>query len=98
MWSVGRGRSRSATPSHVTGVWALPSITVLDLVGSCHSFVATLGRLVPQLRGQEFTEDEREAVRRHVGRVRAAADWVEGALDNGEFTLDEQLIQLLKGE
>jgi hypothetical protein len=66
--------------------------------GSCHGFVATLGRLVPQMRGQEFTEDERETVRRQIGRVRAAADWLEGALDNGEFTLDEQLVQLLKGE
>jgi hypothetical protein len=74
------------------------TIEYLDLVGSCHSFVATLGRLVPQLRGQEFTEDERETVRRQIGRVRAAADWLEGALDNGEFTLDEQLVQLLKGE
>ncbi|WP_405673692.1 DUF6192 family protein [Streptomyces sp. NBC_01530] len=70
----------------------------LDLVGTCHSYVATLGRLVPRLRGQEFTEDERETVRRQIGRVRAAADWLEGALDNGEFTLDEQLAQLLKGE
>ncbi|MET7575177.1 hypothetical protein ABZT04_42985 [Streptomyces sp. NPDC005492] len=26
--------------------------------------MATLGRLVPQLRGQEFTEDERETVHR----------------------------------
>ncbi|MER7110593.1 DUF6192 family protein [Streptomyces sp. NPDC000229] len=74
------------------------TIEYLDLVGSCHGFVATLGRLVPQLRGQEFTEDERETVRRQIGRVRAAADWLEGALDNGEFTLDEQLVQLLKGE
>jgi hypothetical protein len=74
------------------------TIEYLDLVGSCHSFVATLGRLVPQLRGQEFAEDERETVRRQIGRVRAAADWLEGALDNGEFTLDEQLVQLLKGE
>ncbi|QUI29461.1 hypothetical protein H9W91_00025 [Streptomyces alfalfae] len=74
------------------------TIEYLDLVGSCHSFVATLGRLVPQLRGQEFTDDERETVRRQIGRVRAAADWLEGALDNGEFTLDEQLTQLLKGE
>ncbi|MER6961059.1 MULTISPECIES: DUF6192 family protein [unclassified Streptomyces] len=30
--------------------------------------------------------------------LRAAADWLEGALDNGEFTLDEQLVQLLKAE
>lgn len=86
-----RDRIRERTP-------AVRAIEYLDLVGSCHSFVATLGRLVPQLRGQEFTEDERETVRRQISRVRAAADWLEGALDNGEFTLDEQLVRLLKGE
>ncbi|MFF0164067.1 DUF6192 family protein [Streptomyces sp. NPDC005263] len=90
-----RERIRQRTPA----VRAIEhTIEYLDLVGSCHGFVATLGRLIPQLRGQEFTEDERETVRRQIGRVRAAADWLEGALDNGEFTLDEQLVQLLKGE
>ncbi|WP_225826247.1 DUF6192 family protein [Streptomyces naphthomycinicus] len=74
------------------------TIEYLDLVGSCHSYVASLGRLVPRLRGQEFTEDERETVRRGIAKVRAAADWLEAAIDNGEFTLDEQLAQLLKGE
>jgi hypothetical protein len=53
---------------------------------------------VSRLAGLVFTEDERETVCRQIGRVRAAADWLEGALDNGEFTLDEQLVQLLKGE
>ncbi|WP_309141858.1 DUF6192 family protein [Streptomyces griseicoloratus] len=90
-----RERIRERTPA----VRAIEhTIEYLDLVGSCHGFVAALGRLVPQMRGQEFTEDERETVRRQIGRVRAAADWLEGALDNGEFTLDEQLVQLLKGE
>ncbi|MEU0213065.1 DUF6192 family protein [Streptomyces canus] len=90
-----RDRIRERTPA----VRAIEhTIEYLDLVGSCHGFVATLGRLVPRLCGQEFTEDERETVRRQIGRVRAAADWLEGALDNGEFTLDEQLVQLLKGE
>ncbi|MFI5809252.1 DUF6192 family protein [Streptomyces sp. NPDC051561] len=74
------------------------TIEYLDLVGSCHSYVATLGRLVPRMRGQEFTEDERETVRRGLAKVRAAADWLEAAIDQGEFTLDEQLAQLLKGE
>ncbi|MHC0433509.1 DUF6192 family protein [Streptomyces sp. O3] len=69
----------------------------LDLVGSCHSYVAALGRLVPRLRGQEFTDDERDTVRRSVAKVRAAADWLESAIDSGVFTLDEQLAQLLKG-
>ncbi len=74
------------------------TIEYLDLVGSCHSYVASLGRLVPRLRGQEFTEDERETVRRGIAKVRAAADWLESAIDAGVFTLDEQLAQLLKGE
>ncbi|MFJ8663462.1 DUF6192 family protein [Streptomyces sp. NPDC093795] len=74
------------------------TIEYLDLVGSCHQFVATLGRLVPRMRGQEFTDDERETVRRGISKVRAAADWLEAAIDNGEFTLDEQLAKLLKGE
>jgi hypothetical protein len=85
-----RDRIRERTPA----VRAIEhTVEYLDLVGSCHSFVATLGRLVPQMRGQQFTDDERESIRRQIGRVRAAADWLEGALDNGEFTLDEQLVQ-----
>jgi len=43
-----------------------------------------LGRLVPQLRGQKFTERERETVRRQAGRARAAAERLENALGNGE--------------
>ncbi|WP_079408291.1 DUF6192 family protein [Streptomyces sp. 3211] len=74
------------------------TIEYLDLVGSCHSYVATLGRLVPRMRDQQFSEDERESVRRGISKVRAAADWLEAALDSGRFTLDEQLAQLLKGE
>lgn len=70
----------------------------LDLVGSCHQFVASLGRLVPRLRGQEFTEDERETIRRGIAKVRTAADWLEMAVESGEFTVDEQLTRLLKGE
>ncbi|MFJ7496901.1 DUF6192 family protein [Streptomyces sp. NPDC097727] len=44
----------------------------LDLVGFCHSCVATLGRLGPRPRDREFTDDERETVRRGIARVRAA--------------------------
>ncbi|MEV6654952.1 DUF6192 family protein [Streptomyces sp. NPDC051219] len=74
------------------------TIEYLDLVGSCHSYVASIGRLVPRLRGQEFTDDERRTVRRGLAKVRAAADWLEAAIEAGEFTLDEQLAQLLEGE
>ncbi|MFH9016362.1 DUF6192 family protein [Streptomyces sp. NPDC017943] len=70
----------------------------LDLVGSAHQYVATLGWLVPRLRGQEFSDDERETIRRSIARVRGAVDWLEPALETGMVTLDEQLAQLLKGE
>ncbi|MEV5598961.1 DUF6192 family protein [Streptomyces sp. NPDC052496] len=70
----------------------------LDLVGSCHAFIAALGRLVPRMRDQEFSADERETVRRAIGKVRGAADWLEAAVEAGEFSLDEQLTQLLQGE
>ncbi|MFF3159895.1 DUF6192 family protein [Streptomyces sp. NPDC057910] len=74
------------------------TIEYLDLVGSCHSYVATLGRLVPRMRDQEFSEDERETIRRGISKVRGAADWLEAALETGSFSLDEQLTQLLRGE
>ncbi|MFG2732944.1 DUF6192 family protein [Streptomyces canus] len=51
-----------------------------------------------QPAGQEFTDDKRETVRRQISRVRVAAGRLEVNLGNGEFTLDEQLPQLLKSE
>ncbi|MGK5627990.1 DUF6192 family protein [Streptomyces sp. URMC 123] len=60
--------------------------------------MVTLGRPVPRLRGQEFTAEEREQVRRGIAKVRTATDWLEAAMDRGTFTLDEQLVQPLKGE
>ncbi|MDV9198792.1 DUF6192 family protein [Streptomyces sp. Wh19] len=48
----------------------------LDLVVSCHQFVASFGRLVPRLvprlRGQDFTEAERDTLRRQIAKVRTA--------------------------
>ncbi|WP_256102450.1 DUF6192 family protein [Streptomyces sp. Ncost-T10-10d] len=52
----------------------------VDLVGFCHSYVATLGRLGPRPRDQGFTGDERVTVRRGIARVRAAVDWLEEGL------------------
>lgn len=74
------------------------TIEYIGLVGSCHAFVATLGRLVPRLRGQELSVDERETIRPGIIKVRAGADWLEDAIDSGEFTVDEQLAQLLRRE
>lgn len=104
-WSVNRAqfdnseRVRETIRERTPAVRALEhTMEYMDLVGSCHQFVAALGRLVPRLRGQEFTEDEIETVRRGIAKVRTAADWLEAAVESGEFTLDEQLAHLLKDQ
>ncbi|GAA2909287.1 hypothetical protein Acy02nite_88690 [Actinoplanes cyaneus] len=63
----------------------------LDLVGACAQFVASAGRIVPGLRGQNYTEDEKATVQRNLARVRAAADWIEGAVATGQVTPEEGL-------
>ncbi|GIE90700.1 DUF6192 family protein [Actinoplanes regularis] len=70
----------------------------LDLVGACAQFVASAGRIVPGLRGQNYTEDEKATVQRNLARVRAAADWIEGAVATGQVTPEEGLARLLAGE
>jgi hypothetical protein len=70
----------------------------LDLVGACAQFVASAGRIVPGLRGQNYTGDEKATVQRNVARVRAAADWIEGAVATGQVTPEEGLARLLLGE
>jgi hypothetical protein len=71
---------------------------VLDLVGACAQFVASAGRIVPGLRGQNYTEDEKATVQRNLARVRAAADWIEGAVATGQITPEDGLARLLAGE
>lgn len=70
----------------------------LDLVGAFAQFVASAGRIVPGLRGQNYTEDEKATVQRNLARVRAAADWIEGAVATGQITPEEGLARLLAGE
>ncbi|NGO68076.1 DUF6192 family protein [Streptomyces boncukensis] len=70
----------------------------MDLVAACAQFVATAGRIVPNMKGEHYGEAERDTVGRGLARVRAAADWIEGAVMRGETGLDEQLAKLMKGE
>ncbi|MGP4009881.1 DUF6192 family protein [Streptomyces sp. 4N124] len=73
------------------------SAQFMDLVAACAQFVATAGRIVPNLRGEHYDDGERETIGRGLSRVRAAADWIENAVTRGEVDLDEQLEKLLKG-
>ncbi|MEV0257258.1 DUF6192 family protein [Streptomyces sp. NPDC050732] len=73
------------------------SAQFMDLVAACAQFVATAGRIVPNLRGEHYDDAERDPIGRGLSRVRAAADWSENAAMRGEVDLDEQLEKLLKG-
>lgn len=70
----------------------------LDLVGLLHQIVATASRVVPAMRGHEYTCDEVDTVHRGVARARAALDWMETAIDTGRVDLDDGLARLLRGE
>lgn len=72
------------------------SIEYLDLIGACAQFVATVSHTLPGLRGHEFSDDEKDAVRRNVERVRSTADWITHAIQTGDVSLDEALAELLK--
>ena len=70
----------------------------VELVGMCAQFVAAAGRVVPTLRGHEFTESERDTIHTNTARVRTTADWIESAVDTGDVSLDEGLARLLSEE
>ncbi len=70
----------------------------LDLVGACQRFVASCGRVVPQLRDRRLSDDECATVRKNVSRARATCDWIETAIDTGDVDVDEELARLLRGE
>ncbi|MEU7901206.1 DUF6192 family protein [Nonomuraea sp. NPDC049152] len=81
---------------------ALPRIErnrdLLDLIGACMAFVASVGRVLPALRGHAFTPEEKSTMSHSLARVRATADWLETAVDSGDVSLDEGLARLLRGE
>ncbi|WP_175647794.1 DUF6192 family protein [Streptomyces cyaneochromogenes] len=69
-----------------------------DLIGVCQGFVAGASRLVPRLRGREFSESQLALVTRQVEKIRATADWIETAVSTGRVDLDEALAELLRGQ
>ncbi|MET7976299.1 DUF6192 family protein [Streptomyces mirabilis] len=69
-----------------------------DLIGVCQGFVAGASRLVPKLRGREFSESQFSLVTRHLEKIRATADWIETAVSTGKVDLDEALAELLRDQ
>lgn len=69
-----------------------------DLIGVCQGFVAGASRLVPRLRGREFSENQLALVTRQVEKIRATAERIETAVSTGKVDLDEALAELLGGK
>lgn len=70
----------------------------IDLVGACAAFVASVGRVLPTLRGHRFSKAERATVEVNIARVRSTCDWIETSVETGEVSMDEGLAKLLRGE
>ncbi|MFJ4689462.1 DUF6192 family protein [Streptomyces sp. NPDC088789] len=73
-------------------------IEFTDLMAVCEGLIAGAARLVPKMRGQEFTDRQHERVSTVLEKLRATADWIETAVATGQTDLDEALAQLLRGE
>lgn len=61
----GAGIARQRTPAlqHIEH-----TVEFLDPVGACAQFVASAGRIVPGLRGQNYTDDEQATAQRSLAR------------------------------
>ncbi|WP_324605541.1 DUF6192 family protein [Streptomyces niger] len=74
------------------------TIEFLDMVGTCHKFVASVNRLVPLFRHRDLSDDARAVIDTSLSRVRAACDWVAHVVSTGETDMDEELARLLRGD
>ncbi|MFI7296863.1 DUF6192 family protein [Streptomyces sp. NPDC050121] len=84
-------------PARIVHSWRR-SMEFSDLIAVCQGFIAGAARLVPKLRGHEFTDAQTKVLENHLEKIRATADWIETAAATGQVDLDEQLAQLLRGQ
>ncbi|MEV1069674.1 DUF6192 family protein [Streptomyces sp. NPDC050263] len=84
-------------PARIVHSWR-KSMEFSDLIAVCQGFIDGAARLVPKLRGHEFTDTQTKVLENHLEKIRATADWIETAAATGQVDLDEQLAQLLRGQ
>ncbi|MCX4428758.1 DUF6192 family protein [Streptomyces mirabilis] len=84
-------------PARIVHSWR-KSMEFNELIAVCQGFIAGAARLVPKLRGHEFTDTQTKVLENHLEKIRATADWIETAAATGQVDLDEQLAQLLRGQ
>ncbi|MFD7169132.1 DUF6192 family protein [Streptomyces violascens] len=73
------------------------NLEFLDLVGACHTFVASTNRLVPLFHRRTLPQDAQAVINSNLTRVRAACDWVAHADSTGETDMDAKPARLLRG-
>lgn len=93
----GEDGERFDDPARTVHSWR-KSMEFSDLITVCQGFIAGAARLVPKLRGHEFTDTQTKVLENHLEKIRATADWIETAAATGQVDLDEQLAQLLRGQ
>ncbi|MGW3380528.1 DUF6192 family protein [Streptomyces albogriseolus] len=91
------GAERFDEPATIVRGWHR-QMEFADLMAVCQGFIAGAARLVPKLRGHEFTERQHAQVGSTLKKLRATADWIETAVATGRTDLDEALAQLLRGQ
>ncbi|GAA2926574.1 DUF6192 family protein [Streptomyces mexicanus] len=91
------GAERFDEPATIVRGWHR-QMEFADLMAVCQGFIAGAARLVPKLRGHEFTERQHAQVGSTLEKLRATADWIETAVATGRTDLDEALAQLLRGQ
>ncbi|MFJ3779838.1 DUF6192 family protein [Streptomyces sp. NPDC090075] len=84
-------------PARIVHSWR-KSTEFNALIAVCQGFIAGAARLVPKLRGHEFTGTQTKVLENHLEKIRATADWIETAAATGQVDLDEQLAQLVRGQ
>lgn len=96
-FGAGEDGDRFDEPARIVHSWR-KSMEFSDLIAVCQGFIAGAARLVPKLRGHEFTDTPTKVLENHQEKIRATADWIETAAATGQVDLDEQLAQLLRGQ
>ncbi|MFI6254369.1 DUF6192 family protein [Streptomyces sp. NPDC051016] len=96
-FGAGDDGDRFDDPARIVHSWR-KSMEFSDLIAVCQGFIAGAARLVPKLRGHEFTDTQTKVLENHLEKIRATADWIETAAATGQVDLDEQLAQLLRGQ
>ncbi|MFJ8745773.1 DUF6192 family protein [Embleya sp. NPDC127516] len=73
-------------------------VLVMDLVGYCQRFVASINKTLDDIAGNPLNARERTVVEQQLDRVDAASTFCRSVLATGDTSMDEQLERILRGE